>query len=527
MQETLRPTDRHVPPPAPYLAKGARPWLGLGLSGGALASLFAVGCGSSSSGGVADASHLDVTTSPEATLPILDGGGRPRHGDARADAGGTTDGGKDGRGGGHASSNDGASDGPSDARSGKPDAGMAPTCDASAGPGDRVITLTNECPGQTIHVGINGGYVEDCNAGTCPAGTTCNTTRSPPGCFWDFPAPSCGSDVLGAGASVTYVLTAAPITAPGQTSSIKWSGNVYAGSQCATDGTACKTAECATSVGGQTVVGSCADGVGPQGPVTLAELTLVPGGSDFYDISSINGVNVPVSMAPIGGAPDATNPYTCAAAGAVTPSSRLAACSWSFDPSISLGDESAVLRAVVPGGAACTSDADCTGSDVCGTALAFGSSAPTQSCGEQVAWWTADELCVYTGNAYGAPIDCSQAVAGQGTNASLYGCTGAANGGSCYSTGAGSTCCGCPDWDIDGQSLTVPAGFSCDNNNSSWQSVAEPWAAFVKDACPTAYSFPFDDATSTFTCTTPNPSASNPNSVGYTITFCPGGVTGI
>jgi hypothetical protein len=38
----------------------------------------------------------------------------------------------------------------------------------------------------------------------------------------------------------------------------------------------------------------------------------------------------------------------------------------------------------------------------------------------------------------------------------------------------------------------------------------------LKDACPTAYSFPFDDLTSTFTCR-----GSTSANTGYTITFCP------
>jgi hypothetical protein len=37
-----------------------------------------------------------------------------------------------------------------------------------------------------------------------------------------------------------------------------------------------------------------------------------------------------------------------------------------------------------------------------------------------------------------------------------------------------------------------------------------------KAACPTAYSYAYDDATSTFTCKAPS---------GYAITFCPAGST--
>ena len=420
---------------------------------------------------------------------------------------------------------DGEADGSEATDGSSSDAAHSPSCDAGVlSPGDRVLTFDNQCPGQTLVIGVNGGYVQDCNAGACPAGMTCLTSRNPPGCFWDLPSPSCGSPVLAPGATATYVLAAPSV------GTTKWSGNVYASTQCASDGTGCKTARCATSAMGQTVVQACPDGVGPQGPTTLAEFTLVPAGADYYDVSAINGVNVPVSMGPIGGAANPSNPYTCAVAGAAVPSSGLVGCSWSFTPSIAIGgvatDESTLLRAVVPGGASCTSDSDCSGGTVCGTALTLGGSAATRSCGAQVAWWTADELCAYTGDTLGSPLDCSQAVTGQGTNDDLYGCSGA-NSGSCYNTTAGSTCCGCPDWIVGGQTLAIPPGFSCHGTNPAWTSTAEPWAAFAKDACPTAYSFPYDDATSTFTCSTPNPSASNPNGMGYAITFCPGGKTGL
>lgn len=418
--------------------------------------------------------------------------------------------------------------GPIDARAAGADTAIATACDAPVGAGSRVVTLVNDCPSQTIRVGMNGAYVQDCDAGGCPEGTTCDSTRSPPGCFWDFPAPSCGGSVLATGGSATYVLSAPAIAATAGGALIQWSGNVYAATGCARDGTECKTANCAMSSAGTTTVGPCPNGVGPQGPVTLAEFALAPNGADFYDISAINGVNVPVSIAPVGGAVDPSDPYTCGSPGAATPTGGLVACSWAFDTRIALAagttDESTFLRAVARGGNPCASDADCAGTEVCGTALDFTGSPSAPTCGQQIAWWTADELCASTGNTFGPPLDCNQAVAGQGTNASLYGCSGPENASSCYGTGAVATCCGCPSWTIAGQPVAVSSRFGCQSTNAQWLSIAEPWAAFVKNACPTAYSFPFDDATSTFACATPGPSA--PNSVGYTITFCPAGLTG-
>jgi hypothetical protein len=409
--------------------------------------------------------------------------------------------------------------------SGAPGGTPAPACGAATNlrPGDRVITITNECPGETIAVGVNGGFVQDCNNGACPAGTTCSTGRSPPGCFFDLPAPACGSSVLASGASATFVLDAPPVNG------IQWSGNLYASTQCAANGAGCRTAQCVTSANGKTVVGACPNGTGPQGPTTLAELTLSAAGVDFYDVSSINGVNAPVSMGPIGQGPNGANGYSCGTAGGIAAAGGLQGCSWAFDPTLPLNgassNQSAVLRAVTPGGAACASDAQCPAGQVCGTALAFGGPTGAQTCGTQVAWWTADELCAATGNAEGGAVACSRGVAGQGNDANLYGCDGP-NATSGFSTNASALSCGCPTWVVGGAPLALAPGFACHSDNAAWEAIAEPWAAFLKNACPTAYSFPFDDATSTFTCATPNGSASSPNSVGYAITFCPGGRTG-
>ena len=44
--------------------------------------------------------------------------------------------------------------------------------------------------------------------------------------------------------------------------------------------------------------------------------------------------------------------------------------------------------------------------------------------------------------------------------------------------------------------------------------------SWMKAACPTAYSYPYDDKASTFQCTASE-------TTEYTITFCPGGGTGL
>ncbi|KAF5473709.1 hypothetical protein F2P56_005680 [Juglans regia] len=77
----------------------------------------------------------------------------------------------------------------------------------------------------------------------------------------------------------------------------KWSGRMWARSHCSnTNGKfTCGTADCGS---GQI---TC-NGAGGIPPASLAEFTLADnGGQDFYDISLVDGFNLPVSITPQGG----------------------------------------------------------------------------------------------------------------------------------------------------------------------------------------------------------------------------------
>lgn len=126
------------------------------------------------------------------------------------------------------------------------------------------------------------------------------------------------------------------------------------------------------------------------------------------------------------------------------------------------------------------------------------------------------------------------------TIASLYSTSGI-NGQSCYTpsdsfnnkkfNAATTFCAGCPTdcanppctpWPIpSGMNCTTTAdgaGSSCGTapcTNPDWEQGAQPITSAFKQACPAAYSFPFDDPTSTFQCT------GSTNTIGYDITFCP------
>jgi len=130
------------------------------------------------------------------------------------------------------------------------------------------------------------------------------------------------------------------------------------------------------------------------------------------------------------------------------------------------------------------------------------------------------------------------------TRTSLFLTTGF-NGQSCYNAinsfnnmefnAATTSCSGCPTdcanppcapWPIpSGNNCTSttsdpPAGSSCGSapcTNPDWVRNAQPLASAFKQACPAAYSFPFDDPTSTFQCL----GSGSTSPLGYNITFCP------
>jgi hypothetical protein len=88
-----------------------------------------------------------------------------------------------------------------------------------------------------------------------------------------------------------------------------WSGRAWARTGCVQDATGkvvCATGDCGS--------GSLeCNGQNAATPATLAEFTLAGGGGDdFYDVSLVDGYNLPILVEPAGGATGAT---TCAAAG--------------------------------------------------------------------------------------------------------------------------------------------------------------------------------------------------------------------
>lgn len=199
---------------------------------------------------------------------------------------------------------------------------------------------------------------------------------------------------------------------------------------------------------------------------------------------------------------------------------------------------------------ACTSDSDCPENTTCED---FGAMpAPGQPEIAKVCRLTCDNVTNFcSGPTCTDKSDCTGTSNGISLSGTFMQCDTSTSPGSCVATntslyeGAGLTgqscyityydeqvnpsvsCNGCPTACDDPPCNPAQAANtnwpspatneSCKNTNSDWVSVAEPLVEGFKEACPSAYSFPFDDPTSTFQCT----NDTQTNSMGYEITFCP------
>ncbi|PWZ57362.1 Thaumatin-like protein 1 [Zea mays] len=249
------------------------------------------------------------------------------------------------------------------------------------------FTMTNNC-GYTVWPGLLSG------AGTAPLPTT--------------------GFALAHGAS-------AAVHAPAG-----WSGRMWARTLCAADA-ATGRFSCATGDCGSGAVQCNGGGAAP--PATLAEFTLGgSGGLDFFDVSLVDGYNVPMLIVPAQGAGGGGSSSSNGSAGG---SSKCMATGCLVDLN-----------------GACPADL---------RVMAASASASASGAGGPVACRSACE-------AFGSPQYC---------------CSGA--------YGNPNTC--------------RPSTYS----------------QFFKNACPRAYSYAYDDSTSTFTCAT---------GISYAITFCPSTTSG-
>ncbi|MGH7907940.1 MAG: hypothetical protein ACREP6_15050, partial [Candidatus Binataceae bacterium] len=273
----------------------------------------------------------------------------------------------------------------------------------------------------------------------------------------------------------------------------------------------------------------------------------------------VNGSNVPMEMAPISNSykADSGDPYSCQSPGSPAASpTGLAGCDWKFTPGVINGsDQTSLLRLVqphnfysasaCPSGSAwysttnvcqCGNDSQCSSQGlVCGLTLGQIIGQPHadlgEVCGNAIGEWSADQICGEGDHAWSSPdgsLNCAEKFP---LNASLNGTTTLSALFLCPKGGAVSCsndnpapnadCCGCATDATNPLSSDWPSvlgiGFQCYSNNPTWASNVQNWLAFMKRACPTAYTYPYDDATSTFTCLSNGEQAG----VGYQVTFCP------
>jgi len=407
----------------------------------------------------------------------------------------------------------------------------------------RTMTFTNACD-FPVWFSLNGAAIPNspnCPTTPCPDGSTCNTGSNL--CYWNNYSPSTGSYALtttGAGRTATVdIIGSAAIGS----STTLWSGNFSASTLCS--GSSCGQAAC-DNHGGTT---SCAPGVGFNQPATQAEITMLTvesAGTDTYDVEVINGFHMPIKMTPN----QTANNYSCGVPGNEVAANNFGACDWANATPLN-SNSSPVNKYfwVTSTGTACLSGNTCaTSGQKCGLDIGL-----NPVCGDFLGYFSANQLCGINSkftSPFGDGFSCSQNL-NSPFPASTYplsqllacpvptGSTGPLfnSGYLNYTSGAYTSTeltqvCGCVNWwDISGIAANSNNGdptFLCQSSNSSnagstlqvdpeWTSLVQPTIQWMKQACPSVYTYPFDDKSSTFTCTQPD----------YTVTFCPGGDTGL
>lgn len=391
----------------------------------------------------------------------------------------------------------------------------------------RTVQFVNNC-NFPVWFSTNGGAIANspscsCTSppcqSSCPSGSTCNGKL----CYWNNPEPTDHNYELTTGHLTDTVTIPANNIAGTQ-----WSGNFAASLGC-NGSSSCLQADCGNAGGSA----QCNPGQGYTQPATQAEITMLANDADSYDVEVINGMSVPTSFQP--GPPNSyvnVSNYTCGFAGNAVAANGFGACNWTGTavvPSFAYNYVSGVTGTAPP----CLTGNTCaTMGQICGLDATL-----DPVCGDFLGYWSSDQACGVNASKANAYFDCNNPVANPpGSVLSQFmlckvptGYTGP-NYSSCYSTyPAGtdtSTCCGCVDWWTIGVSANSTAPSCNGQSNSTWTTGTSTNPSilsqieWMKKACPSIYTYPFDDATSGFTCSNTLPGVAN--SVNYTVTFCPG-----
>lgn len=458
----------------------------------------------------------------------------------------------------------------------------------------RTITFTNNCPtGNTVWFGATPSAVAGscANTATCPQGTVCQSDTT---CAWPQPAftTSNTSYELQPGQSNTVSITD---TSALNGLSIVWSGFLGGRTGCTgAAGTSCATGDCQANSSGACTVGFVK-------PATGAEFTFNVAVPDSYDVSIINGINLPIDVTPSNiPAAGTSSPYDCGSPGDPSlvsytdtlysttypsPAGTLGGSTWSFAPVVSLTANYLYQWVSGTGSTpACTVNTGTGGCDsypgtVCGLSqsnVTLGNANLT--CGTPLGYWTQDQICA-SNSTYNqsAIVNCTdtsvitsctagtissdcpyQVQPATGPNYTFYNLVA---GTSAFPTVAGSTdntltfascfakdvsnvqytsslnCSGCNNWQDQLGSNVIPTDpaivAQCNSSsnptgtipNSNWVNSVLPGLIFLKTACPSCYTYPYDDKSSGFAC--PYAYETGQSAVNYTVTFCPNGTTAL
>lgn len=331
-------------------------------------------------------------------------------------------------------------------------------------------------------------------------------------------------------------------------------GVIYGRTGCDASTGICQTANCPVIPGTAT----CMPSVGANNPSTIFEEDMegAVASDGVYDISLINGFNLPGEFRSLAAVISPFNFNTAcgqSAGATIQPTgSPLGICPWTFTPPSTISPDTPENYNWVSGGAddGCASSGSCSAGQICGEAYAStleGTAPINRRCGTFLGYWTIVDYTGYSSSsqwgsqnlftAYtlGTALPAGPTGMSYGTVAGLaatfgnmYGCTPTSNNSLLSGYGPApapvplpeSNACGCYNWDQAGSVAPTAQSEPCVMTNSQWISTVFPRISWLKEACPTAYSYQFDDKSVSFTCNVSN------QKTAYQITFCPGGVTG-
>jgi hypothetical protein len=320
--------------------------------------------------------------------------------------------------------------------------------------------------------------------------------------------------------------------------------------------------------------GNCASNADNSNPATSIEFTFASGGADYYDVSYINGFNSPATFYPDFNTTVSNlnlsfdGNYSCGAAGAdattllevakmqkdkngTSPMTNFSGLGCTNDFNSKFDDSSNLIGMnFIYSDKNSTAQTTCTKHSQCDSVngvpqycgLTFdqvNDNNSTTVCGYRVGYWTYAQFCAVNSDfssstiktSSGMDINCSKPAYGNsvGTNASyalcknIDGTTDAAT--SCWNNPTNGYCCGWADWskDVNGTTKDWKTSDKATGSGDNWIHTIKPFVGIVKDACPLAYSYQYDDPYSTFQCK----SSDEKNNYGYVVELCKEGRSGL